>query len=73
MGFTDFVNDAGLTMLNNWLETRSYIVGLVRVTERPQEPRYGDIPSFIASLISLFSLQQFTKKMVGKKNINQQL
>jgi len=27
MGFTDFLNDAGLTMLNNWLETRSYIVG----------------------------------------------
>ncbi|KAI9644651.1 Translation elongation factor 1 beta [Ciborinia camelliae] len=27
MGFTEFVNDAGLTMLNNWLETRSYIVG----------------------------------------------
>ncbi|KAF2198325.1 elongation factor 1 beta subunit [Delitschia confertaspora ATCC 74209] len=27
MGFTDFVSDAGLTLLNNWLKTRSYIVG----------------------------------------------
>ncbi|PQE11279.1 elongation factor 1-beta protein [Rutstroemia sp. NJR-2017a BVV2] len=27
MGFTDLVSDAGLTMLNNWLQTRSYIVG----------------------------------------------
>jgi len=27
MGFTDFVSDAGLTVLNSWLTTRSYIVG----------------------------------------------
>ncbi|KAJ9647901.1 hypothetical protein H2201_001268 [Coniosporium apollinis] len=27
MGFTDLVSGAGLTMLNNWLKTRSYIVG----------------------------------------------
>ncbi|OJD38697.1 elongation factor 1-beta [Diplodia corticola] len=27
MGFTDFVSDAGLTLLNNWVESRSYIVG----------------------------------------------
>ncbi|KAK3044568.1 hypothetical protein LTS18_000925 [Coniosporium uncinatum] len=27
MGFTDFVSDAGLTLLNNWAKTRSYIVG----------------------------------------------
>jgi len=27
MGFTDLVSDAGLTMLNSWLTTRSYIVG----------------------------------------------
>ncbi|KAJ4390942.1 Translation elongation factor 1 beta [Gnomoniopsis smithogilvyi] len=27
MGFTDLVSDAGLTMLNNWLVTRSYIAG----------------------------------------------
>jgi len=27
MGFTDFANDAGLTLLNNWTKTRSYIVG----------------------------------------------
>ncbi|KAF2093033.1 elongation factor 1-beta [Rhizodiscina lignyota] len=27
MGFTDFVSDAGVTILNNWLKTRSYIVG----------------------------------------------
>lgn len=29
MGFTDFVSDAGLTMLNNWLVSRSYITGYV--------------------------------------------
>jgi len=27
MGFTDLVSDAGLTVLNSWLSTRSYIVG----------------------------------------------
>jgi len=27
MGFSDLVSDAGLTILNNWLKTRSYIVG----------------------------------------------
>jgi elongation factor 1-beta len=27
MGFTDFVNDAGLGLLDNWTKTRSYIVG----------------------------------------------
>lgn len=27
MGFTDFLTDAGLTLLNNWVQTRSYIVG----------------------------------------------
>jgi elongation factor 1-beta len=27
MGFTDLLNDAGATMLNSWLTTRSYIVG----------------------------------------------
>jgi elongation factor 1-beta len=27
MGFTDIVSDAGLTVLNNWLLTRSYITG----------------------------------------------
>lgn len=27
MGFTDLVSDTGLTMLNNWLTTRSYISG----------------------------------------------
>ncbi|KAG6041138.1 hypothetical protein E4U41_005862 [Claviceps citrina] len=27
MGFTDFLSDAGLTLLNNWLQTRSYIAG----------------------------------------------
>ncbi|KXS95609.1 hypothetical protein AC578_10392 [Pseudocercospora eumusae] len=27
MGFTDFVSDAGLTILDNWVKTRSYIVG----------------------------------------------
>jgi len=27
MGFTDFVSDTGLALLNNWVKTRSYIVG----------------------------------------------
>ncbi|KAK2596494.1 hypothetical protein N8I77_013382 [Diaporthe amygdali] len=27
MGFVDFLQDAGLTVLNSWLTTRSYIVG----------------------------------------------
>ncbi|KAH8598923.1 elongation factor 1-beta [Bisporella sp. PMI_857] len=27
MGFTDLVSDAGLTVLNSWLTTRSYVVG----------------------------------------------
>ncbi|KAG6022716.1 hypothetical protein E4U19_007315 [Claviceps sp. Clav32 group G5] len=27
MGFTDFLSDAGLTILNNWVQTRSYITG----------------------------------------------
>jgi len=27
MGFTDFANEAGLSLLDNWAKTRSYIVG----------------------------------------------
>ena len=27
MGFTDLVSEAGLTLLNNYVKTRSYIVG----------------------------------------------
>ncbi|KAJ4296683.1 hypothetical protein N0V90_006731 [Kalmusia sp. IMI 367209] len=27
MGFSDLISDAGLTILNNWVKTRSYIVG----------------------------------------------
>lgn len=27
MGFTDFANDAGLTILNNWVKSRSYVAG----------------------------------------------
>lgn len=29
MGFTDLVSDAGLSMLNSFLTTRSYIAGYV--------------------------------------------
>jgi hypothetical protein len=29
MGFTDLISDAGLTLLNNWTKTRSYVVGYV--------------------------------------------
>ncbi|KAI9839821.1 MAG: hypothetical protein M1819_000011 [Sarea resinae] len=40
MGFTDFVSDSGLTLLNNWLKTRSYIVGY--------HPSQADVVSFKA-------------------------
>ncbi|KAF1988416.1 elongation factor 1-beta [Aulographum hederae CBS 113979] len=38
MGFTDFVSDSGLTLLNNWLKTRSYIVG--------RNPSQADVKCF---------------------------
>lgn len=34
MGFTDLVSDAGLTVLNSYLSTRSYIVGYVAASSR---------------------------------------
>ncbi|KAI9752476.1 MAG: Translation elongation factor 1 beta [Lichina confinis] len=40
MGFTDLVSDAGLTMLNNWLKSRSYIVGYA--------PSQADVTSYKA-------------------------
>jgi len=40
MGFTDFANDAGLTILNNFVKTRSYIVGY--------GPSQADVVSFKA-------------------------
>jgi len=40
MGFTDFVSDSGLTLLNNWLKTRSYISGY--------QPSQADVVSFKA-------------------------
>ncbi|EXJ71546.1 elongation factor 1-beta [Cladophialophora psammophila CBS 110553] len=40
MGFTDFVSDSGLTILNNWLKTRSYISGF--------QPSQADVVSFKA-------------------------
>ncbi|KAJ9609890.1 hypothetical protein H2200_006219 [Cladophialophora chaetospira] len=40
MGFTDFVSDGGLTILNNWLQTRSYISGY--------SPSQADVVSFKA-------------------------
>ncbi|OQD69982.1 hypothetical protein PENDEC_c028G06758 [Penicillium decumbens] len=40
MGFTDFVSDAGLTLANNFLATRSYIVG--------NGPSQADVVSFKA-------------------------
>ncbi|KAK6380725.1 hypothetical protein LTS17_004925 [Exophiala oligosperma] len=40
MGFTDFVSDSGLTLLNNWLQTRSYISGYT--------PSQADVVSFKA-------------------------
>ncbi|KAJ5883801.1 Elongation factor 1-beta [Penicillium subrubescens] len=40
MGFTDFVSDAGLTLANNYLATRSYIVG--------DAPSQADVVTFKA-------------------------
>ncbi|KAI9738623.1 MAG: Translation elongation factor 1 beta [Cirrosporium novae-zelandiae] len=40
MGFADLVSDAGLTMLDNWAKTRSYIVGF--------GPSQADVVSFKA-------------------------
>jgi len=40
MGFADFVSDAGLTMLDSWLTTRSYIVGYA--------PSQADVSAFNA-------------------------
>jgi len=40
MGFVDLLTDAGLTMLNSWLTTRSYIVGYA--------PTQADVVSFKA-------------------------
>jgi len=40
MGFTDFVSDGGLTLLNNWLKTRSYISGYT--------PTQADVVTFKA-------------------------
>jgi len=40
MGFTDFITDGGLTLLNNWVKTRSYIVGY--------GPSQADVASFKA-------------------------
>jgi elongation factor 1-beta len=40
MGFTDFLTDAGLTVLDNWLTTRSYITGYA--------PSQADVASFKA-------------------------
>jgi len=40
MGFSDLLSDAGLTVLNNWLTTRSYIVGYA--------PSQADVATFKA-------------------------
>lgn len=40
MGFTDLDSDAGLTMLNNWLKTRSYVTGYA--------PSQADVATFKA-------------------------
>jgi elongation factor 1-beta len=40
MGFTDFVSDSGLTLLNNWLQTRSYVSGY--------SPSQADVVTFKA-------------------------
>ncbi|TID21507.1 elongation factor 1-beta [Venturia nashicola] len=40
MGFTDLVSDAGLTVLNGWLKTRSYVLG--------HTPSQADVKTFQA-------------------------
>jgi len=44
MGFADLVSDAGITMLNSWLTTRSYIVGY--------SPSQADVATFKAISLS---------------------
>ncbi|KAF3016851.1 Translation elongation factor 1 beta [Neopestalotiopsis sp. 37M] len=43
MGFTDILSDAGLTVLNNWLQTRSYIVAAPAYA-----PTQADVATFKA-------------------------
>ncbi|ETS87390.1 hypothetical protein PFICI_01218 [Pestalotiopsis fici W106-1] len=43
MGFTDILTDAGLTVLNNWLQTRSYIVAAPAYA-----PTQADVATFKA-------------------------
>ncbi|KAF2430523.1 elongation factor 1-beta [Tothia fuscella] len=38
MGFTDLVSDAGVTILNNWVKTRSYVLGY--------SPSQADVKTF---------------------------
>jgi len=40
MGFTDLLSEAGLTILNNWVKTRSYIIGY--------SPSQADVKTFQA-------------------------
>ncbi|KAI6965409.1 hypothetical protein KC335_g7063, partial [Hortaea werneckii] len=40
MGFLDFASDAGMALLDNWVKTRSYIVGY--------SPSQADVKSFQA-------------------------
>jgi len=40
MGFTDLVSDAGLAVLNNWVKTRSYVLGY--------SPSQADVKTFQA-------------------------
>ncbi|KAK4543726.1 hypothetical protein LTR36_005371 [Oleoguttula mirabilis] len=40
MGFTDFLSDTGLTLLDNWVRTRSYIIGYT--------PSQADVKSYQA-------------------------
>ncbi|KAF2091168.1 elongation factor 1 beta subunit [Saccharata proteae CBS 121410] len=50
MGFTDFVSDSGLTLLDHWTKTRSYIVGYgpsqadVKVFQSMKEPAVEKFP-----------------------------
>jgi len=51
MGFTDLISDAGLTLLNNWVKTRSYIVGYVDPTSSvPLAVSHRDAP-YVAACI----------------------
>ncbi|MCJ1308040.1 Translation elongation factor 1 beta [Agyrium rufum] len=55
MGFTDFMTDAGMKMLESWLTTRSYIVGFIPSPLRRRVATTGEINADYNPLFFLHS------------------